>query len=73
MDTQLERITELVAKIKADNPALFALFLDPTLDDAALVEILRTHFSLIMQQKYPIAWAYYTGEGQTEQDYYKLT
>ena len=73
MDTQLERITELVAKIKADNPALFALFLDPTLDDAALVEILRTHFSLIMQQEYPIAWAYYTGEGQTEQDYYKLT
>ena len=73
MDTQLARITELVAKVKADNPTLLALFLDATLDDIALVETLRTHFSQIMQQEYPKAWAYYTGEEQTEQDYYKLT
>jgi len=73
MDTQLERISELVAKVKADNPTLLALFLDATLDDVALVETLRTHFSQIMQQEYPKAWAYYTGEEQTEQDYYKLT
>ena len=72
MNTQHERIAELVAKMKQDNPQVIALFLDQKLDDAALVAHLREHFSTVMQQHYPKAWAYYTREEQTEQDYYKL-
>jgi lysine 2,3-aminomutase len=72
MKTHDERITELVAKMKQDNPEVVALFLDQKLDDAALVAHLREHFSAVMQQHYPKAWAYYTREEQTEQDYYKL-
>lgn len=72
MNTQHERITELIAKMKQDNPDVVALFLDQQLDDAALVAHLREHFTIVMQQHYPIAWAYYTGEEQTEQNYYKL-
>ncbi len=72
MNTQDERITELVAKMRQDNPDLVALLLDQKLDDAALIAHLREHFSAVMQQHYPKAWAYYTGEEQSEQDYYKL-
>lgn len=72
MNTHNERITELVERMKQDNPEVVALFLDRKLDDAALVAHLREHFSAVMQQHYPKAWAYYTGEEQTEQDYYKL-
>lgn len=72
MNTQHERITELIAKMKQDNPDVVALFLDQQLDDAALVAHLREHSTIVMQQHYPIAWAYYTGEEQTEQNYYKL-
>ncbi|MFA7112976.1 MAG: KamA family protein [Sphaerochaeta sp.] len=72
MNTHNERITELVERMKQDNPEVVALFLDRKLDDAALVSRLREHFSAVMQQHYPKAWAYYTGEEQTEQDYYKL-
>ncbi len=72
MNTHNERITELVERMKQDNPEIVALFIDRKLDDAALVAHLREHFSAVMQQHYPKAWAYYTGEEQSEQDYYKL-
>lgn len=72
MNTQYERIAELIAKMKQDNPEVVSLFLDQKLDDAALVAHLREHFSVVMQQHYPKAWAYYTREEETEQDYYKL-
>ncbi len=72
MKTSSNRIDELVAKMKADNPQLIDLFLDQKLDDAALVQQLRTKIAEHLQQSYPKAWSYYTGEEQTEQDYYKL-
>jgi len=72
MNIQHERIEELIAKMQVDNPDVIAFFLDQKLDDATLVARLREHFSTIMQEQYPKAWAYYTGEAQTEQDYYKL-
>ena len=72
MNTQHERIGKLVAKMKADNPELIALFLDQKLDDAALVERLKENISTTMQQQYPVAWAYYSAQEQTEQEYYKL-
>jgi lysine 2,3-aminomutase len=72
MNTSINRITELVAKMKADNPELISLFLDQKLDDVALVATLREEIAETMQQRYPKAWSYYTGEGRTEQDYYTL-
>ncbi|MGH0054610.1 MAG: KamA family radical SAM protein [Sphaerochaetaceae bacterium] len=72
MNTSMNRIAGLVAKMKADNPELIALFLDQRLDNAALVAKLREEIAVEMQQKYPNAWAYYTGEKQSEQDYYAL-
>ena len=72
MNTQHERIEQLVAKMKADNSELIALFLDQKLDDAALVEILKEKISTTLQQQYPVAWAYYSAQEQTEQEYYKL-
>ncbi|NBK22784.1 MAG: KamA family protein [Spirochaetia bacterium] len=73
MNTQSELVSTLVSKIQSDNPTILPLFLDATLSDADLVEALREHYTSYMQQKYPTAWAYYTGEGQSEQDYYKLS
>nr|WP_321296020.1 KamA family protein [uncultured Sphaerochaeta sp.] len=72
MNRHTERIAELVAKMKADNPQIIDLFLDQKLEDAAMLALLREQTSAVMQQQYPKAWAYYTGEEQTEQDYYKL-
>lgn len=72
MNTHTERIAELVAKMKADNPQIIDLFLDQKLEDADLLALLREQVSTVMQQQYPKAWAYYTGQEQTEQDYYKL-
>ncbi len=69
----MNRIAELVAKMKVDNPELIALFLDQKLDDADLLARLREEITVTMQQKYPKAWSYYTGEEQSEQDYYSLT
>ena len=73
MNTQLELPSVLVSKIQSDNPTILPLFLDAKLSDADLVKALRDHYTTYMQQKYPIAWAYYTGEEQSEQDYYKLS
>ncbi len=73
MNTQLELPSVLVSKIQSDNPTILPLFLDSKLSDADLVKALRDHYTTYMQQKYPIAWAYYTGEEQSEQDYYKLS
>jgi len=58
--------------MEQQNPALLALFLDDTLTDSALIEALRAHIVSIMQHHYPKAWAYYTGEEQGEEHYYKL-
>lgn len=58
--------------MEQQNPALLALFLDDTLSDSALIEALRAHIVSIMQHHYPKAWAYYTGEEQGEEHYYKL-
>ncbi len=58
--------------MEQQNPALLALFLDEGLSDSALVEALREHIASIMQHHYPKAWAYYTGEEQGEEHYYKL-
>ena len=62
----------LYAVMEQQNPALLALFLDDTLTDSALIEALRAHIVSIMQHHYPKAWAYYTGEEQGEEHYYKL-
>ena len=73
MNTPSELVSSLVSRIQSENPTILPLFLDTSLSDAALVEALRAHYAEYMQEKYPIAWAYYTGDVQTEQDYYKLS
>ena len=73
MNTQSELASHLVSKIQSDNPTILPLFLDPKLSDADLVEALRNHYTEYMKQEYPTAWTYYTGEEQSEQDYYKLS
>ncbi len=73
MDTQLELVSHLVSKIESDNPTILPLFLNTKLSDAQLVAALREHYTAYMQSEYPTAWAYYTGEEQSEQDYYKLS
>ena len=72
MNSQSELTLRLINKIQAENPTILPLFVDTSLSDAELVDALRSHYSSYMQQEYPVAWAYYTGEGQSEQDYYKL-
>ncbi len=72
MDPQENHIATLVAQMKADNRTLIALFLDQNLDDAALIAELRDQVAATLQQTFPKAWAYYTGEKQTERDYYTL-
>lgn len=73
MNSQSELTLRLINKIQAENPTILPLFVDTSLSDAELVDALRSHYSSYMQQEYPVAWAYYTGEGQSEQDYYKLS
>ncbi len=73
MNTQSNLISDLVSKIQSDNPTILPLFLDENLSDAQLVDALRDHYTEYMIQEYPTAWAYYTGEEQSEQDYYKLS
>ena len=58
--------------MEQQSPEILALFLDEGLSDSALVEALREHIASIMQHHYPKAWAYYTGEEQGEEHYYKL-
>ncbi|MDA3821374.1 MAG: hypothetical protein PF450_01995, partial [Bacteroidales bacterium] len=73
MNTQAELSLRLISKIQADNPTVLPLFMDTSLSDTELVEALREHYSDYMQMEYPTAWAYYIGQGQSEQDYYKLS
>ncbi|MGB4407600.1 MAG: KamA family protein [Sphaerochaeta sp.] len=73
MNTLSSLASDLVSKIQSDNPTILPLFLDAKLSDAQLVEALRDHYTAYMQSEYPTAWAYYTGEEQSEQDYYKLS
>ncbi|MDY0288731.1 MAG: KamA family protein [Sphaerochaeta sp.] len=73
MNTQSNLVSHLVSKIQGESPAILPLFLDRSLSGAALVEALRDYYTEYMQKEYPTAWAYYTGEGQSEQDYYKLS
>jgi len=73
MNTQSELASALVSKIQSDNPTIVPLFLDTKLSDADLVDALRDHYTAYMQSEYPTAWTYYTGEEQSEQDYYKLS
>ena len=73
MNTQSELAFRLVSKIQSDNPTILPLFLDTKLSDVELVEALRDHYTAYMKQEYPTAWTYYTGEEQSEQDYYRLS
>ncbi len=73
MNTLSKLASRLVSKIEAESPGILPLFLDRSLSDTALVEALRDYYTEYMQLQYPTAWAYYTGEGQSEQDYYKLS
>ncbi|HKM05977.1 MAG TPA: KamA family protein, partial [Sphaerochaeta sp.] len=73
MKTQSKLVSDLVKKIQSDNPTILTLFFDSKLSDTELVDALRAHYTTYMQQKYPKAWAYYTGEEQSEQVYYMLS
>lgn len=73
MNRQKNLASDLATKVQSGNPAILPLFLDASLDDGSLVEALRSHYAEYMQSHYPKAWAYYTGEQQSEQDYYKLS
>ncbi|MBI9096029.1 MAG: KamA family protein [Sphaerochaeta sp.] len=73
MNTQSSLASVLVSKIQSDNPTILPLFLDSKLSDVQLVDALRDHYTAYMQSEHPTAWAYYTGEEQSEQDYYKLS
>ncbi len=73
MKRQSKLVSDLVSKIQNENPTILPLFLDTKLSDALLVEALRDHYKTYMQQECPTAWSYYTGEEQSEQDYYKLS
>jgi len=63
----------LLRIIQEENPLLTSYFLDDSTDDAALVSLLRAHYSRIMQREFPKAWAYYSGTEQGEAAFYKLT
>lgn len=69
----MKRQADLLTTLHRENPELVTLFLDDSLDDIALVEHLRSQYTTEMQQEFPQAWAYYTGEEHSEQDYYKLS
>lgn len=47
--------------------------LDESMDDRALVDRLRTHYTEIMQRDFPDAYAYYKGEQNRYSDFFKLT
>ena len=72
MSEKNQQATLLAAQLQESSPEILAMFLDPALSDEALIEALREHVALIMQEHYPKAWAYYTGEEETEENYYKL-
>ena len=72
MSTNTDKRSSLLSLMKQQNPEILSLFLDESLSDSALIEALREHIASIMQHHYPKAWAYYTGEEQTEENYYKL-
>ncbi|NMA23411.1 MAG: KamA family protein, partial [Spirochaetales bacterium] len=72
MSEKNQQATLLAAQLQESSPEILAMFLDPALSDEALIEALREHVALIMQEHYPKAWAYYTGEEVTEENYYKL-
>lgn len=65
-------MTDLVERIKVDNPVLMGYFLDSTLDDRDLIAKLHQHYSIIMKQHYPLAWSYYTATDHNEHEYYQL-
>ena len=54
------------------NREILALLLDEDLSIEGLKERLKAHISERMQHHHPQAWSYYTGEGQSEENYYKL-
>ena len=72
MSTNTTKIASLITMMNHQNPEILALFLDERLSDSDLIDALREHIASIMQHYYPQAWAYYTGEEQTEENYYKL-
>ena len=72
MSTNTTKNASLHSMMEQQSPEILALFLDEGLSDSALVEALREHIASIMQHHYPKAWAYYTGEEQGEENYYKL-
>jgi lysine 2,3-aminomutase len=73
MDIHAKTISELIHTIRDENPVITAYMLDESMDDKALVDRLRTHYTEIMQRDFPDAYAYYKGEQNTYSDFFKLT
>lgn len=72
MSTNKRMIKTLVEHLVEGDPRLLAILQESTLVGDALIERLRSHITTILQAHYPKAWAYYTGEQQSEETYYKL-
>ena len=73
MNTLQSDFSSLVDLIRAENPVITSYLVDDAVDDRTLVERLRDHYRTIMQQEFPNAWSYYTGEEDDESSFFKLT
>lgn len=73
MDIQQENLSSLVHTIRDENPVITSYMLDESMDDQALVERLKTHYTEIMQRDFPDAWTYYSGERYEYGDFFRLT
>ena len=65
-------IGSLAKTIKAENPVITSYLLDDKLSHFQLVDKFKEHYRNIMENEFPDAWHYYTGEKESEKIFYQL-
>ena len=65
-------IGSLAKTIKAENPVITSYLLDNKLSHFQLIDKLKEHYRNIMENEFPDAWQYYTGEKKSETTFYQL-